>query len=115
MDRLPLTVAAVLLIGVAAWNTDRFQRWAYPESYYEQQIRRLQEHIAFGRAMIREHEAEIAEWKGYISSSPEDVEAFVEVRRYNTEEILAEEEMIEMYRQNIEEFRQRLAQFRGDL
>lgn len=108
-----IRLAVALLIAVATWNTERFQRWAFPEAYYAERVRAIHRNIAFGRTMIQEAEDELATL--VEPDSREVAEAYIEIRRELHADIQSEEEMIALWQQELLEARQGLSQFRGDL
>ena len=104
-----MKAAVVLLVLVAVWQTERFQRWINPDTYYTNQVRDYQDAIAFGRMMILEH-------REAISTLPLTDEADAEVRpmlvRGLEADIAAEEEMIDWYQEQIRALDAALSEFR---
>ena len=97
---LPFAVAALLV--ALAWRTERFQAWAFPERYHDAQVQRLREDIAFQRASIRDAKDELARMRQAAQDSPEDADVYLTTRRMKEEDIAAAEEMIAMYRADLE-------------
>lgn len=109
--RHPLPVAVAALLLALAWRTERFQRWAFPETYYDGQVQRLEDAIAGQRAAIRDIRDQMADLRRR-ADTPEDADLYLTARHGLEEDVAAAEDMITLYRADLDAARAALAEFR---
>ncbi|MCP5230923.1 MAG: hypothetical protein H6948_02315 [Zoogloeaceae bacterium] len=100
--------AFLLLACVATWNTERFQRFAFPDTYYRERITVYEDMISDLRAEIADKRADLDEMK---RGDVDDLVVYDTLHSDWVEDIRSAEELIEWYRGQIAASDQALSEF----
>ena len=100
--------AFLLLACVATWNTERFQRFAFPDTYYRERISVYEDVISDLRAEIADKRADLERLRhgGVV-----ELEVYETIQSDWNEDIQSAEELIEWYRGQIAASDQALSEF----